>query len=154
MLTIQNIRFVLDKARSKADHAWCDLNLLQSSSHHSRSDPAWIMVPVLSGTRGPLRRWSSGFFLKTDTQGPDRLGGLGCTVPGVKEGMEMLVLTRKVGEEIIIGDDIYVTVVAIHGATVRIGISAPKEVVVDRQEIAEKRNLRSAQPAFSRVPSV
>ncbi len=66
----------------------------------------------------------------------------------------MLVLTRKVGEEIIIGNDIHVTLVAIHEATVRIGINAPKEVVVDRQEIAEKRNLRPAQPAFSRVPSV
>ncbi len=52
----------------------------------------------------------------------------------------MLVLTRKVGEEIVIGDNIHVMVVAVQGATVRIGISAPKEVVVDRQEVAEKRH--------------
>jgi carbon storage regulator len=51
----------------------------------------------------------------------------------------MLVLTRKVGEEIVIGDNIRVTVVAITGGKVRIGINAPKEVAVDRQEIYEKR---------------
>jgi carbon storage regulator len=52
----------------------------------------------------------------------------------------MLVLTRKIGEEIVIGKDIHITVVAIKGEKVRIGVSAPKEVVVDRQEIHEKRN--------------
>ncbi len=51
----------------------------------------------------------------------------------------MLVLTRKVGEEIIIGDDIHILVVAIEGGKVRIGVSAPKEVVVDRQEVHEKK---------------
>ena len=51
----------------------------------------------------------------------------------------MLVLTRKVGEEIVIGGDIHVVVVAVQGAKVRIGISAPKDVVVDRQEIHEQR---------------
>ena len=51
----------------------------------------------------------------------------------------MLVLTRKVGEEIIIGDDIHIMVVAIEGGKVRIGVSAPKEVVVDRQEVHDKR---------------
>jgi len=51
----------------------------------------------------------------------------------------MLVLSRKVGEEIIIGDDIHVTVVAVQGDKVRIGITAPKEVAVDRQEIHDKR---------------
>lgn len=51
----------------------------------------------------------------------------------------MLVLTRKTGEEIVIGENIHVMVVAIKGDKVRIGINAPKEVVVDRQEIHEKR---------------
>jgi len=51
----------------------------------------------------------------------------------------MLVLSRRVGEEIIIDDDIHVTVVAVSGDKVRIGISAPKEVVVDRSEVHEKR---------------
>ena len=52
----------------------------------------------------------------------------------------MLVLSRKVGEEIVIGDNIHLTVVAVHGQQVRIGIRAPKEVVVDRQEVADRRN--------------
>ena len=47
----------------------------------------------------------------------------------------MLVLTRKIGEAIVIGASIRVTVVAISGGKVRIGIAAPKEVVVDRQEV-------------------
>lgn len=51
----------------------------------------------------------------------------------------MLVLTRKVGEEIVIGDNIRITLVAIQGDRVRIGINAPKEVIVDRQEVHEKR---------------
>ena len=53
----------------------------------------------------------------------------------------MLILTRKIGEAIVIGSNIHVMVVAVQGDKVRIGISAPKETVVDRQEIAEKRNL-------------
>jgi carbon storage regulator len=51
----------------------------------------------------------------------------------------MLVLSRKVGEEIVIAGDIHVMVVAIQGATVRIGIRAPKDVTVDRQEIHDQR---------------
>jgi carbon storage regulator len=51
----------------------------------------------------------------------------------------MLVLTRKVGEEIVIGDNIHLTVVAIRGDRVRIGVTAPKEVLVDRQEVHERR---------------
>ena len=51
----------------------------------------------------------------------------------------MLVLTRRVGEQIAIGDDICLTVVAIQGDRVRLGIAAPKETRVDRQEIHERR---------------
>jgi carbon storage regulator len=47
----------------------------------------------------------------------------------------MLVLTRRVGEEIIIAGNIRVTVTAIKGDKVRIGITAPPEVRVDREEI-------------------
>jgi carbon storage regulator CsrA len=63
-------------------------------------------------------------------------------VPGTPKSereVRMLVLTRKVGEEIVIGNDIHLLVVAIDGPKVRIGISAPREVVVDRQEIHERR---------------
>jgi len=51
----------------------------------------------------------------------------------------MLVLTRRVGEEIVIGDDIRVTVVAIKGQKVRIGITAARDIGVDRQEVRERR---------------
>ncbi len=62
----------------------------------------------------------------------------------------MLVLTRKVGEEIVIGDNIHVAVVGIRGDKVRIGVSAPKDVVVDRQEVHEKRqNLGGEAPALT-----
>jgi carbon storage regulator len=51
------------------------------------------------------------------------------------EGQPMLVLTRKIGEEIIIDDNIRVTITAIKGDKVRIGISAPPNVRVDREEV-------------------
>jgi carbon storage regulator len=52
----------------------------------------------------------------------------------------MLVLSRKKNESIVIGDQIVVTIVEIHGDKVRLGIAAPKEVAVHRQEIYEKIN--------------
>jgi carbon storage regulator len=51
----------------------------------------------------------------------------------------MLLLTRRAGETIRIGGDIEVTVVGVNGNQVRIGIKAPKETVVDREEIAIRR---------------
>jgi len=54
----------------------------------------------------------------------------------------MLVLTRKISEKIIINGDIRLTVVNIQGDRVRLGISAPRETVVDRQEIHESRIAR------------
>lgn len=47
----------------------------------------------------------------------------------------MLVLTRKVGEKIIIDDDIEVTVVSVKSGQVRVGINAPKEIKVQREEL-------------------
>jgi carbon storage regulator CsrA len=47
----------------------------------------------------------------------------------------MLILTRRVGESLIINDDITVTVLQINGSQVRIGVDAPKEVSVHREEI-------------------
>jgi carbon storage regulator len=51
----------------------------------------------------------------------------------------MLVLTRKIGEEIIIDEEICITIVAVRGDRVRLGITAPRETVVDRREIYERR---------------
>jgi carbon storage regulator len=51
----------------------------------------------------------------------------------------MLILSRNIGEVVHIGDDIEVTVLAVHGQEVRIGINAPREVVVDREEIANRK---------------
>jgi carbon storage regulator len=51
----------------------------------------------------------------------------------------MLVLTRHCGEQLVIADDIVVTVVALEGNKVRIGIDAPKSVRVDRKEVHDRR---------------
>ncbi len=51
----------------------------------------------------------------------------------------MLVLSRKVGEEIVINSDTMVKVVSTNGTTVRLGIVAPKTVTVDRKEVHDRR---------------
>lgn len=50
----------------------------------------------------------------------------------------MLILTRKEGESLRLGDDIVVTVVGVKGGAVRIGVSAPREVAVHREEVYER----------------
>ena len=50
----------------------------------------------------------------------------------------MLVLTRKVGEGIIIGDDIKLTIVEINGGAIRIGIDAPRDKKIHRQEVYDR----------------
>ena len=50
----------------------------------------------------------------------------------------MLILTRRVGETVMIGDDVAVTVLGVKGNQVRVGVNAPKEVSVHREEIYER----------------
>lgn len=56
----------------------------------------------------------------------------------------MLVLSRKLGEKIVIGDNITVTIVKIDRNQIRIGIEAPQDVPVYREEIAPQRSARAA----------
>lgn len=51
----------------------------------------------------------------------------------------MLVLSRKQGEQICIGEGVVVTVIEVHGGRVQIGIQAPREISVDRQEIRQRK---------------
>ncbi|MDX1605645.1 MAG: carbon storage regulator CsrA [Candidatus Competibacterales bacterium] len=71
----------------------------------------------------------------------------------------MLILTRRVGETLMIGDDVQVTVLAVKGHQIRLGIQAPRDVPVHREEIyrriqAEKNiaNTPASQEAVSPEP--
>jgi carbon storage regulator len=55
----------------------------------------------------------------------------------------MLILTRRVGETLMVGDNVTVTIFAVKGNQVRIGIHAPKDVTVHREEVYER--IRSEQ---------
>ena len=50
----------------------------------------------------------------------------------------MLILTRRVGETLMVGDDVTVTVLGVKGNQVRIGVNAPKDVPVHREEIYQR----------------
>lgn len=50
----------------------------------------------------------------------------------------MLILTRKVGESLLIGDDVEITVLSIRGSQVKLGVKAPKEIAVHREEIYQR----------------
>jgi carbon storage regulator len=61
----------------------------------------------------------------------------------------MLILTRRVGETVMIGNDVTVTVLGVKGNQVRIGVNAPRDVAVHREEIFEriKREEEDGDPA-------
>lgn len=64
----------------------------------------------------------------------------------------MLILTRRVGEALKIGDDVNVTVVGVKGNRVRLGIDAPRHVPVHRKEILDERPFDSITPTMSGAP--
>jgi carbon storage regulator len=72
-------------------------------------------------------------------------------------GVLLLILTRKVGESVAIGDDIQVSVVEIKGTQVKLGIRAPKDVTVHREEIylkIQEENKRASQVSTDTLGSL
>lgn len=63
----------------------------------------------------------------------------------------MLILTRRIGETLVIGDEIQVTVLGVKGTQIRLGIDAPREVPVHREEVYQRiRSERDGMPLESR----
>jgi len=63
----------------------------------------------------------------------------------------MLVLTRKLNESIMVGDDVKITIVDIKGDQVKLGITAPKQVAVHREEVYQEIQKENQLAAYSKV---
>ncbi|MGH8593781.1 MAG: carbon storage regulator CsrA [Gammaproteobacteria bacterium] len=66
----------------------------------------------------------------------------------------MLILTRRVGESVMIGDDVNITVLGIKGNQVRLGVNAPKEIPVHREEIYQRIQQEKNKAQEEASPSV
>jgi len=64
----------------------------------------------------------------------------------------MLILTRRIGETLMIGGDVTVTVLGVKGCQVRMGVNAPKDVAVHREEIYDRLRQNEAQERSHRTP--
>ncbi|WP_274968608.1 carbon storage regulator CsrA [Succinimonas amylolytica] len=65
----------------------------------------------------------------------------------------MLILTRRQGESIIVGDNVRITVISVKGNQVRIGVEAPKTVSVQREEIAARKDQEAGATADGKADS-
>ena len=110
----------------------------------------WGSAPATQDTQQNL---SVGEFLSAESVFNEKEEGLAPTAAAIsptdfnitKENY-MLILTRKVGESIVINDDIKVTILGVKGMQVRIGIDAPKDVQVHREEIFKRIQAGSPAP--------
>ena len=62
----------------------------------------------------------------------------------------MLILTRRVDESLVIGDNVTVTILGVKGNQVRIGVDAPRDVTVHREELAQKQDAREQKLSLNR----
>lgn len=65
----------------------------------------------------------------------------------------MLILTRRVGETVMIGEDVTITVLGVKGNQVRVGINAPKSIAVHREEIYERIKREQQEDSHARDPN-
>ena len=65
----------------------------------------------------------------------------------------MLILTRRVGETLMVGDEVTVTVLGVKGNQVRIGVNAPKDVAVHREEIYQRIQREKSEADHEREPN-
>lgn len=102
---------------------------------------------MLSGMKGAAsKNREQALLLPAPTDGdPPRMGGS-------QGGFNiMLILTRRVGEKLIIGEDVTVTILSLKGNQIRIGIDAPRSVKVHREEVYER--IQKERETLSVVPS-